>query len=461
MSDRYSRLLAEYAYAIKWDDLDNDVIHEVKRRILDSIGVAMAAYHGDAVRAVRRYAYHWRLDDGSIIFGTTFNTTPEVAGFVNGVMVRYLDFNDTYLSLEPLHPSDMIPALLALAQYIDAPPDDLITAIAIGYEIGVTLCDAASLRKHRWDHVNYIGIATAAAASKLLGLTPSEIEHAISIAIVPHASMRQTRAGELSMWKGAAAANSARNGLFGSLLAAQGMTGPYQPFEGEMGLFKQLLNGERFIDEVLKPLEEKKPPRRILDTYIKFWPVEYHAQSAVDAALQIYREAGGIKPEDIEKIHIDTFKASYEIIAKDPEKWEPKTRETADHSLPYITVAALLDGEVTQKTFSKERIFDPVLRKILKEQTTLKEDEELTKGYPDGIPNRIIVKLKDGREFIKEVKYPRGHAKNPMTDDELIDKVRACLSVVNMDDRTDDIANLVFSLEHIIGWEDLFELIIV
>ncbi|MDR7413861.1 MAG: MmgE/PrpD family protein, partial [Armatimonadota bacterium] len=423
MSDRFSRMLAEYAAAVEWEQLPEPTVHEVKRRVLDSLGVALAAFAEPAPKAARAYAYHWPLVGGATLWGTNFTAPVEAAALCNGVMVRYLDFNDTYLSQEPLHPSDTIAALWALAEWRDLPARDFLLSVAVAYEVGVNLCDAASLRRWGWDHVNYIGVATAAAAGRLLGLPVEAIEHAISLACVPHAAMRQTRAGELSMWKGAAAANAARHALFGALLAEAGMTGPFQPFEGEMGFFRQLLGGQGFAEQALRGLRDKRPPRRILDTYIKYWPVEYHAQSAVDAALQLRAELHD--PGRIASVRIATFRAAYEIIAKDPEKWEPKTRETADHSLPYIVVVALLDGRVDRSSFSPARFTDPEVRRMLKERTELEEDPELTAGYPDGIPNRIEVRTHEGQVFTREVRYPRGHAKNPLSDAEVVNKFRA------------------------------------
>lgn len=453
MSDRYSQLLAGYAHAVEWAALPPETVHEVKRRVLDSIGVAIAAFAEDAPKAVRKYAYAFPVPDGATLWGTPVRSTPEVAAFVNGVMVRYLDFNDTYLSREPLHPSDMIPALMALAEWRRCPPQDFIVAVAVAYEVGVALCDAASLRAHGWDHVNYIAVGTACGAARLLGLTPAQTEHAIAIATIPHAAMRQTRAGELSMWKGAAAANAARNAVFAALLAEAGMTSPFQPFTGEMGFFRQLLGGEAFDEAALRGLAEGRPPRRILDTYIKYWPVEYHAQSAVDAALQLRRELGD--PARVAAVHIDTFRAAYEIIAKDPEKWEPRTRETADHSLPYIVAVALLDGRVTRESFSPERIWDPRVRDLLKHRVTLREDPDLTKQYPDGIPNRITVKTSDGRTLVREVRYPRGHARNPMTDEEVLAKFRANVALYWTAEQADRVADLVLHLEGLTGWDEL------
>lgn len=450
-------MLAEYAASVRWEDLPPETVHEVKRRLLDSIGVAMAAFAEDSPKAARSYAYEWPVASGATLWGTAFVAPADVAAFANGVMVRYLDFNDTYLSKEPLHPSDVIPALFAVAEWRGLSPQAFITAVAVAYEVGVNLCDAASLRRHGWDHVNYIGVATAAAAGRLLGLSVEQIEHAISLAAVPHAAMRQTRAGELSMWKGAAAANSARNAVFAAVLASKGMTGPFQPFAGEMGFLRQLLGGEAFDEAALAPLAEKRPPRRICDTYVKFWPVEYHAQSAVDAAIQLRADIGD--PGRIASIHIDTFKAAYEIIAKDPEKWEPKTRETADHSLPYIVVAALLDGRVTRRSFARERLFDPTLRTILKERTTLQEDPELTRGYPEGIPNRIRVTTRDGGQYVREVRFPRGHARNPMTDDELVHKFRLNVEEAFTTQQTDRVIDFVFHLERQASLKELAALL--
>ena len=457
MSDRYSTMLADYAYQTDWEDLSPDAVREVKRRILDSIGVAIAAFVDDSPKAAREYAYDLASPNGANLWGLPVKVTPEAATFANGVGVRYLDFNDTYLSLEPLHPSDMIPGLMALCQWGRRPVRDLITSIAVAYEVGVNLCDAASVRAHRWDHVVYTGIGAACGAGRLLGLTPSQIEDAISIAIVPHASMRQTRAGELSMWKGAAAANSVRNAVFAALVARKGLTGPFSPFQGEMGFFRQLLEGDTFDDAALESLEKKASPARICDTYVKKYPVEYHAQSAVDAALELREELGG-DPSLFDSIRLDTFKVSYEIIAKDPEKWDPKTRETADHSLPYIVAVVLLDGRVTKHSFSQDKIQDAGVKALLR-KTTLEEDDELTKGYPEGIPNRVTIRTRDGRTLSNEVSFPRGHAGNPMTDAEVEEKFLNNVEPYWKEEQARRVIDLVWGLEDQPDLEGLMEAI--
>lgn len=443
MKDRYQKLFAEYA--THKHSIPADTEHEVKRRIIDSFGVMCAAMGSDAPTMARAYAESFPSNNGARIFGSTQRTTPEIAAFANGVHVRYLDYNDTYLSLEPLHPSDCIAPLLALAEWNGVGGAALIRAIAISYEISMNLCDSASLRKHCWDHVNYIGLGVAAGASSLLGLSAEQTAQALSIAAVPHAAMRQTRAGELSMWKGAAAANSARTGLFGALLASRGFTGPFEPFVGEMGFIAQVLGGEKFDDAALRGIERCEPPHRICDSYIKKYPVEYHAQSAVDAAIALHDEIGDWAR--IDRVQIETFKAAYEIIAMDPEKWKPMTRETADHSLQFITIAGLMDGKVGQETFSPDRLMDKRIRDLLA-RTELTESTSLTALYPESIPNTITVHTKDGKVFTQTARYPRGHVGNKMTDDEVVDKFNNNRAGVINDEQYKRLLDRVWNLEH-------------
>ncbi len=454
MADRISSMLAHYACDAAPDGLPSETSHEVRRRVLDAVGVAIAGLDEAAAVAARRYTTGF---SGEItVWGTHLRSSVEAAGFANAVAVRCLDFNDTYLSREPLHPSDTIAALLALAEARGLGARALLEAIAVAYEVGVTLCDAASLRAHGWDHVNVIGIATTCGAGRLLGLPVEPVEHAIALGAVPHAAMRETRVGELSMWKGAAAANSARVAITATLLAEAGMTGPSRPFEGQMGFFRQLLGGEGFDATSLAPLEALEPPRRILDTYVKKWPVEYHAQSAVDAALALREDLGG-DTSRIGSVRIDTFRTAYEIIAKDLERWDPRTRETADHSIQYIVCAALQDGDVTRRTFDLERIRRVDTLELLRRRTTVEQDDALTAGYPTGIPNRITVTTTDGLALVREVAYPRGHARNPMTDDEVAEKYRANVAERWSGERAAAVREAVWRLGEDDGLERLLE----
>ncbi len=410
--------IVNYIESTKYEKLSDEVIDSVQDRILDSVGVAIAAFNDDAPIAARKYSLKRIQNQGAYIWGTSNLVDSETAAFTNGTSVRYLDYNDTYLSLEPLHPSDMIPGLIALAEENNKSGKELILAIATGYELAVNLCDVASLRKFGWDHVSFTGLGAAAGASKLLVFNREQIRSTLAIYAVPHASMRQTRVGELSKWKGAAAANAVRNAIFAGNVVSSGFTGPYDFFEGEMGYVNQLLGGKLINPSILIGMS-KINPSRILDTYIKKWPVEYHAQSAIDACIEIRKKINDTS--QINKVEIETFDAAYEIIAKDPEKWDPKTRETADHSLPYTVSAALIDNTITQNSFSQKKINDPEIRRLLN-LTTLNENSTLSKGYPNGIPNRITVHTSNGESISSEVSFPRGHANNKMDRSEIFSK---------------------------------------
>lgn len=406
---------AEKAHDLRFEDLDRAVVHEVNRRILDSIGTALGAWKSGPARVTREVALGVSVASGASVLGSKHRTTPDLATFTNGALVRYLDFNDTYLSKEPAHPSDNIPAALAVGQVAKRSGRDIVTAIALAYEVQCRLCDAASLRKHGWDHVYYGALSSSLAAAKLYGLSVEQMVHALGLAGVCNFATRQTRTGQLSMWKACAFSNAARNGVFAADLARRGMTGPHEIFEGPKGLFKM-------VTGPFEPAWAANPKDwMILKTYIKFWPAEYHSQSAIDAALQVRPQIGD--PANIESILIESFEAAVSIIGSEPEKWRPTSRETADHSMGYCVACALLDGDVTRASFSDERIRDPKVLALL-DKIKIVETPECNAGYPKGIPNNLVFKLMGGKTLSKRVDFPRGHAGNPMTDGEVVAKFR-------------------------------------
>jgi 2-methylcitrate dehydratase len=405
--------LAAYSHALSFETLPDTVVHEVKRRVIDSFACALGAYRGEVGEIVRCVAGAARCDGGATVFGTGNRTTPDLAAFANGAMVRYLDYNDTYLSLEPAHPSDNIPAALAVAEARRRGGRELITAIVLAYEVQCRLCDAASIRARGWDHVTYGAFSTSLAAAKLMGLSPAATLHAASLGGVANVAMRQTRVGQLSHWKGCAFANAARNGVFAALLAEQGMTGPAEIFEGPMGFWNQVSGAFT--------LPTMGPPFMILNTSIKFFPAEYHSQSAIDAALHL--RSAIPDPAAITAITIRSFDAAVDIIGGEAEKWHPTSRETADHSLPYCVAVALVDGEVGLDQFAPERIADPALHALMQKIGVVR-DAALTAAYPEGIPNDLEITLRDGSTHRHKVTYPRGHARNPMTDAEVETKFR-------------------------------------
>ena len=398
---------------------------------------------------------------GSTIIGTNHKAPPDWTAFANGCAIRYFDYNDTYLSKEPAHPSDNLAAVFAVAESVGANGKEAITAAAIAYEVQCRFCDAASIRARGWDHPTYGAFSTALAAAKLMKLDPERTRHAVNIAGVNCAAFRQARVGELSHWKGVAFANAARFGVYAALLARAGMTGPAPIFEGQMGFEKQLGvslgDVATVFDKRKEAMSGKGPASMILKTSIKYWPAEYHSQSAIEAALFLRKEIGD--PAKIQSVRIESHDASVDIIGSEPEKWKPETRETADHSLPYITAIALIDGEVTDKQFEPQRFTDPEVWKFL-ENVKVERNAELSALYPDGVANIVHIDLADGSRLTKRVDYPIGHAKNPLKDSQVEGKFNALVESVLGQERAKKILDLVWKLDEAKNVDELMQALV-
>lgn len=405
---------AEYALSSKFQNIDPRTIKEMKARVVDAIGCAIGAFAEAPIADARRAALGLSSGGPSSLLGTKQRSSPDLATFVNGFMLRYFDFNDTYLSKEPGHPSDNLAPCLAVGEAEDSSGKEFITALVAAYEIQCRLCDSADLRHRGWDHVNYGLVSSSLVASKLMGLSLEGATQAVNIALNGHIAMRQVRAGELSSWKGASFANAARNGVFAAVLAKEGISGPAPIFEGEMGFFKQV-SGSFKIDP--NDFGGRKGEYKVCETYVKYWPAEYHAQSAIWAALELHpmiKDFGLV-----ESVTVETHEAAFTILGKDPEKWAPKTKETADHSLPFIVAVALLKGKVDNDSYSKAGLRDSKVLSLASKVRVI-EDPELSAKYPaGGMPNRITVKITGGNDLMSQVNVPRGHPANPMSKDEI------------------------------------------
>ncbi len=439
MSDNLAERLAAFALSTRFEDMPETVVVEARRRLLDTLGCAAGALEEPAPTIARRVAGRFSGSPSASVIGGG-PSAPDWAAFSNGVHIRYLDCNDTYLSLEPAHPSDNWAAVMAAGQISEADGRAWIVAAAVAYEVQCRLCDAASIRARGWDHTTYGSLSATLAASRLLGLSHEQTVHALGIAGTTGTALRLTRAGELSMWKGCAFAFASRNGVFAAMLAADGMTGPAPLFEGEMGFFQQV-SGPFSVPKLGGPgADDWMLPK----TSIKFVPAEYHSQSAIAAAFELRPQISD--PSRIRQIEIATFRVAVEIIGKDPEKWRPKTRETADHSLPYCTAVALVDGKIAAEQFSDERLADPALLDLVA-RTRVVEDAQLTAGYPAGTPNRVTVTLDDGTKLVSEVAFPPGHDKNPLTDSQLSVKFHGLVDSILGRERASQIEERVARLE--------------
>src|SRR6185503_5656619 len=307
--DKTTQKLADYVAGLTFDQLSAGAVHETKRRLIDTVGCGLGGYSSEPTEIALKMAAESTGTMPARVLGSGTTTSMEMAAFANTVMVRYLDCNDTYVAKGSGHPSDMTGACLAVADAYRASGKDTLLSIALAYEIFTALADAATLRERGWDQGVFVVLGSTAAAAKLMGLTRDQTADALAIAITSSIPTRQTRAGELAMWKGCATAASTRAGVFSALLAQKGMTGPTAAFEGKHGVWEQVTGPFE-----LGRLAGKGEPFGIERTNLKFFPSEYHSQATLWIALNLRDK---VRPEDIEAVDVQTYYTAYSEIGSE------------------------------------------------------------------------------------------------------------------------------------------------
>lgn len=444
------------SYSLAAFDVTGVVLSEASRRVVDSVGVALGALDHAGPVAIRRYISGSGASGDAVVWGSSRRAPLESAVLANCAAVRYLDYNDSYFAeASGSHPSDMIPGLMAIADSRGASGRALLEAIAVGYEIAVSCADGIGARRKGWDHVNQTGIGACCALGRLLGLSPEQLGHALGIVVVSHAAMGQTREGHLSMWKGLAAADAVRHAVYACLLAEAGVEGPDEPFSGERGYLSLILGGEYVDKSAFEAIAVGKAPARILETHIKAWPIGVVSQSGVDAALRLALRLDGL--DQVESVEVETFRAAIERNGS-PEKWRPMTRETADHSLPFGVVTALRDGRVNPASFEESKVQSEVTHQFMLDRVTLMENPEFTGQYPEAFPTRVTVRTRSGDVLVEEVVYPRGHARNPLSEEALDAKFTDLVAPVLGADRSAELLTASRALGNLESLESFSEL---
>jgi len=425
--DKTLEAFTDIAMEVTYDKLTPETVAFATRFLVDSLACAMAAYDEPGVEMGRRVAPDLRGSSAAMkaraIGEVERETTLEAVSFINSAMIRYLDFNDQFPGG---HPSDALGPVIALADLLDKSGPELIEAIVALYEVYIRI-SAARLSPKGWDQGVQVALGVAVACSKLLGFDRDQTRNAISIAAVSQIPLRATRTGHLSLWKGVAAAFAASAALYSTRLAGEGMTGPEAPFEGKFGFKMQ--TGSEFE---VAPFDASDPSTYLIgDTRIKYWPVEYNLQPAVWAALEIRELA---QPADIESIAIEAYRATYQETASDRSRWEPTSRETADHSLPYVMAYAMKHGEVGLEAFESDEFLLPEMREVMN-KISAELNEELEARWPAEICLNATLTLKSGEVHRIEIVNPKGHSANPMDDADVADKFRRC-AVPTIDEAT-------------------------
>ena len=409
--------MARYAVSARPDWLDRGAREALKIRVLDALGCALGACGADPTERVRRYVDTMGGAPRSLLIGGGgAATSPPLAALHNGFLVRYLDYNDSYLAPgETCHPSDNLAAVLAAAEDAGADGNQLLTGLAVAYQIQCRLCDHAPVRDRGFDHTVQGIYAATAGAAHVLGLDVDRTTHAIAIAGTAFNSLRITRTGQLSQWKGLAYPNAAFCAVHAVYLAKMGITGPTAVFEGNKG-FMQIISGPFEIDW------EQEGFDSIESTSVKRYNAEIHSQSALEA-LQELRAQHELEADRIERVDIEIFDVAYRIIGggEEGDKFEVATKEQADHSLPYLCAVMLIDGEVTPRQYRPERILAEDVQRLLR-RVHVEPNESLSRRFPAELPCRAVVTMRDGARYAGEKSSYRGFRSDPMTWREAVDK---------------------------------------
>jgi len=381
--------LADFVARARFEDLSNEALDQLKIRVLDTIAVGIGALDAIPIAAIRDLTAELGGAPLCTLIGGG-KTAPDRAAFLNGALTRYLDFMDSYLApRETCHPSDNLAAVLAAAEMCSASGADFLAALAVAYQVQTRLSDVAPVRDKGFDHTTQGAYAVAAGVAKAFALPRDQIANAIAISGTANNALRVTRTGALSHWKGLAYPNTAMAATHAALLAAHGISGPALVFEGNKG-FKDTIAGPFEIDWSKEDLE------RVRLTIVKKHNAEIHSQSAIDAVLEI-RAQPGFSADAVRAVRLRTFHAAYQIIGggEEGDKHIVRTKEEADHSLPYILAVALIDGEVQPEQYAPARILARDVQQLLR-KVSVAEDADLSARFPKQMPAELQVELEDG-----------------------------------------------------------------
>lgn len=415
--------LARMAYSAAQKEETNDqVLHAVERILLDTLACAMAAVDAPPVKATRKWAQQIGGGPKAHILGTGETSSVLGAALCNSTMARHVDMNDCDWARDPAHPSDNIGACLAVAEVTNATAAEVIRAILIAYEVQMRtteLTKVSFFKTSGWDHTTFVTLASAAATGVLLRLDPEPLAHALAIG-ASYPVPGQVRVGQISMMKAASAGLAVTRGIEAAYLAANGVTGPLDIFEGQRGLSRLVL-GECDWDVLTAPVEAWRLPR----TCLKQYPAAYVIHSAIDAALALRRDHD-VSAENISAVEVAAFGWLIEDMVHGMggvSRYEINARETADHSLPYCVAVSLVDGEYNLRQLDARRWEDPDVKAML-EKVTCVHDTAMDAGFPGNRPTRISVTLRDGTVLSEEAPFPKGDPRNPMTDEDIARKFR-------------------------------------
>ncbi len=464
MQKSISRQISEFAVNLKYKDLPESVVHEVKRYLYDSVGCAYGAYNTKDVNIIRNIYKKMKGAKESTVIGFGDKLPAVNTTLINSLMIRALDFNDIYWKEDPSHPSDIIPAALSVGELVGASMKEVITAIVLAYEFEQRLCEFAvpGIRERRWHHATLTQFVSPVVAGYLLGLTVDQMVNAIGIGGSHSHTIGCPTAGKLTMMKNTVDPMAVQAGVFAALMAKEGYTGTEAVFEGKEG-FMDCFLGWNVKDQKVEAVQMKGREGlsewkwdldklignlgqnyKILECSMKAFPTEALTHTHISATLKVVTN-NNITYDQIESVTLTTIARACDILF-DPHKYRPESRETADHSLPYCIAAALVDHKITTASFSEEKLKDPRIWEVI-DKIKGEASEEFEKMFPAKQPSKVIVRTKDGQEFSKYLEYPKGDPREPMTMEDLENKFNALSEGLLSKRKQKSVRDMIFKAE--------------
>lgn len=418
--DSIQQQLTDYACNLRFEDLPPEVVHTTKLRVIDTLGSLIGGFFAEPCRIARDVAAAMPNPAGATVIGTRMKTSPEMAAYVNGATARYVEMNDIYHWPGAFggHPSDVLTPILAAAEHAQVSGRDLITGVVLGYEVYQRFSDIFKNVGMGFDHTNFACLGSALGAAKMFGLTHEQTAHAISMAAVPNVILRQVRADHYSMYKAVASGHAGRAGVFAAILARAGMEGPHLPFEGKAGwcghvardtLKLQALGGKGVEFRIMQALVK---PRASCGTTI--------------SSIMATEKIAPLHAKDVKKITVEVYQKAKERVGTGEHRWNPDTRETADHSIPYVVAATLMDGTITPRSFNDKNLWNPELRALIHKIDVVSNDE-FTKAYvkvPVEHRTRVTVLTNSGETLVGEAGGDADDLNMPKSDAMIDDKFR-------------------------------------
>jgi len=464
MEKSIARQIAEFAVNLKYEDLPDKVISEVKRYLYDSIGCAIGSVNTKDVNAIRNIYKEMSgaKEATTFVFG---DKIPAVnATLINSLMIRALDFNDIYWKEDPSHPSDIIPAALTMAEKVNASMKDVIVAIVLAYEFEQRLCLFAKpgVRERKWHHATLTQFISPIVAGKVLGLTVDEMVNAIGISGCHNHTIGCPTAGVLTMMKNTVDPMAVQSGVFAALMAQKGYSGTEKVFEGKEG-FMDAFVGWNAKEEKINPTDmegrdgvsswtwdvdalvsELGKDYKIIACSMKAFPTEALTHTHISCVLKIMVN-NNLEYSDVEEVKVTAFAQAYDILF-DPTKYRPESRETADHSLPYCLAAAMVDKKITTNSFSDEKLRDPRIFEVI-DKIKGEPSIEFEKMFPAKQPSKVVITIKDGKQYSEYLEYPKGDPREPMTIEDLENKFNSLASDKFNDSELLGLKELIFNCD--------------